>query len=1247
LAPAFAGTANWFLNEWKNTHEYTYNTHNYTRGQYVSPENATSGLFINTGAGNDTVTNWGSGAWDVRLGIGNDTYYSDNTGNRAAWVFNTTNQSDRNYATAREINDLRSDNNDTYANFRGRLSVTLTLPNRDGSTTGQALPANQRPTYQSLEVALGSANGVTDLEINQAIKTAINTDPVLSKLLEAVDGPRNTLVVRSLIDGAALDSFDPNATNRGGFNGLQVNFLADTGFTANEIIAKGNYVSALASDWTAVGGELSGARSVHTTANRVHIESGQDVVVLSTGAQSEDVLVFDNKSYAANSKTTVVHFDTQANTPFGGGDPIFDGGSTESFVATFGNLTLGVPGTPATVLFNGGTAVTIGNLANNPVIPAVDVVSAFFAQLQASTIGGYGLTGPANVGTSVTPTGTEYVNGYWNRTTAGSPDLYKFTVGGGASGNGNISIATDGAPLLVAVTATENTAALVATEIHDAVNAANGGLGILYGGTYWTASFAPPATTDTIILTAASSVSLTSAQVTAFAPNDVGNVIGGGGIVPAAALAVPYVNGYQDNGIGTFDTYQFTIDRTATAQGVFSIPDGAGTLDVNYAPGDTASVIATRIVNAINVANTNAGISYGGAFWRAAKSADDTVVLTASIHTVNLTNDFELDPNQVVNFQPIFTSSSVTGDSFYWYVDGDGRTWEVESANNGTGLRFTRIVSSTNNAEPIGPEDYVNPDPGQTARVDTVYSGLFDWSGLNTPTANPITIGSIVEGRDNGHEATAARIVVDYAGSAALYTGSFAFGDPTAPVATVNFLQGDGDITIAGKVAAAINAASGWTARASGTQVTITHDATGSLDDSSTPANEWANWYAAPIRLGGGTTGQTTVLGTAVLTLEADLANLADGGNFFFHGLPVTVANVATPTLIATAIAGAFNLARANGTLPTALQGWNGAVVTANLGGAGELVFTQTTPAELTPASVAAAFPDTLFTTDTTVRGVGFVLDDSIHVLGGTVPPSVTFQVKLPDGATTHPGGVITVGNGTAASINVIIPSGSTATQIAAAIDNAINNAGNADYASSGKFWEVQATGAFLTFSAVTGAATEVADNTAVLPPVLAQLISDVAGSTANFGIRAVADPASVANTTGLAELVDDSAPAVGVSTILGDNGIVLTPITSTDGASQVGNPIGSTEQMRATFGDGDYLDFSAWDVVRVTQGGSYLAGDTSAPGNVVNITGGADGVYTFTLIEGAVSTVVGVLDFGQTVPFDDSNFILFNDIIV
>jgi hypothetical protein len=1283
------GATDWFLNEWKNTHEYTYNEYHrinkYSDIIYDAAKKD-SGLYINTGAGNDTVANLGAGAWDVRLGTGNDTYYSGNTGaQRAVWVFNTRNQTLLNTAD-RNIGALRSDNSDTY-NFKGTLTVTLRLPNQIGDNILYDDVTHELPDYTTaIPVAVPEvADGViSDLTINQAIKKAINEDPVLSKLLEAVDGPTNTLVVRSLIDGVALDSLDPgrgtgNTLKNLSYSGLTVTFdpaAPEYAAAVTAIANKGDYISALATG-------LTGVRDVnHVTANRVHIENGQDVVVLSTNLDSEDVLVFDTAAGTYSGRTTVVHFSTEdatnsnqgnqlwdARTAAPGGDtPIYNSGTAESFVVSFsGNLPLQNLANAATLSFNGGTAVRIASATtNNAVNQPVDVVSAFFNQLQVGNfVGGvgYGFTGPANTGLSLTTYNTDYDSGgYWNRTVTGSPDLFKFTVAGSSAVNGNVSIPTDGAPILVAHDGL--TAAQIASAIITAVNAANGNLGISYGGTYWRAS---PDALDgaSVVLTAANTAggfALSAAQVTGFLPTVTGTITGG----IAAGASSAYVNGYQDNNNPAADLYQFTIDRAATANGVFSIPDGTGTLDVNYYVGQSAATIAGNIITAINAANNNTGINYGGSLWTASRSVNDTVILTAGTTAVGA-NDFKLDSTQVAAFRPTFTSASVTGESFYWYVDGENRTWEVETTDNGTGIKFTRITSIVDNTEQVGPETYVNPDATVATRVDTVYNGLFTWTGLNTPTANPVSLGSIVEGTNDGSAATQATIVVDYQNSAAAYTGSFSFGNPASPLATVQFQQDDGDVTIARKVADAIGALDGWTTTRSGTTVTITRDATGSLDDPNTTANEW-NWYSSALSLGGGTAGLTN-RGSAALSLEVgansglDTLAATGGGNFLFHGLPVTVANSATPALIATAIAEAFNLARANNTLPSTLQGWAGAIAATGVDTAGNptVIFTQTTAATLNAAGVASAFPDTLFAADSTARGAGFILDDAILLPGdAATSPSVTFKVELPNGATKHAGGVITVGNGTAASASIIIPSGATAAEIATAIDIALSSGGH-DYTDGTNFWDVTASGAFLTFNRVTSS-TSTPLVGAVTPDVLAGLITTVTSNVATQGVRAVADPADVANATGLLELVDDSAPAINAQAALGDNGIRPVFLVNRDGAGQVGTQVGTNHAARETQGDADYLDFSAYDAYAVVLGATNTnpirsVTDTAELHRYVRIVEtAADGVYNFTLHDAGTDGIsandtslglIGTVDFGESVDFHSSNFILFNDILV
>ena len=74
-------------------------------------------------------------------------------------------------------------------------SLTVSFAGAGGTTTREStvvIPQN-----------IIDANGnITEQELNQAIKDAINTDSVLSSVLEAVDGPGQSLVVYSKIDGS-------------------------------------------------------------------------------------------------------------------------------------------------------------------------------------------------------------------------------------------------------------------------------------------------------------------------------------------------------------------------------------------------------------------------------------------------------------------------------------------------------------------------------------------------------------------------------------------------------------------------------------------------------------------------------------------------------------------------------------------------------------------------------------------------------------------------------------------------------------------------------------------------------------------------------------------------------------------------------------------------------------------------------------------------------------------------------------
>jgi hypothetical protein len=330
-------------------------------------------LNINAGSGNDTVNTLGSGNWKITLGDGNDTYYADNTAGKAQWVFNTADQTTPNgVETERAIDNLVSDTSNRYisvndANFGGGLGrgadeysglygLKLRVAFSDVSTTTPG-------TYFSGVIDVPTASDkfvVTDLNINQAIKKAINEDPVLSKLLKATDGPANTLVVTSLSDGrhvnasdlqvefaipttadagdvnawraaiGASDTWDANALQQGrlaAFNqlidkasGYATSITAaasafDTAgpnpgtgysawYTSNTTTNGGDYRAAFANDGSTA---IAGNNSTAVSDNTIDAGAGTDVIVLSTGGQSNDTIKWTG---FGNGVDTIVNFDT-------------------------------------------------------------------------------------------------------------------------------------------------------------------------------------------------------------------------------------------------------------------------------------------------------------------------------------------------------------------------------------------------------------------------------------------------------------------------------------------------------------------------------------------------------------------------------------------------------------------------------------------------------------------------------------------------------------------------------------------------------------------------------------------------------------------------------------------------------------------------------------------------------------------------------------------------------------------------
>jgi hypothetical protein len=305
--------------------------------------NADSRIGVDAGAGDDMVHTNGDSIFRVDLGAGNDVAYTDNSGvlmlngagstvvasfndGRATFVLNAENDDDDGtvldavtdaaaLAETHDIDDLVSDENDSYIMLGGTLAVSF------GGYTATA----DITSYTT-----------TDLQINNMIKDIIQNDEHLSDVIVAEDGPGNTLVIRSLIDGELADTFFSaevtkgtaefyeglsvaqvtlfnSVTGEAAANGAAVRAIVDTNVDAFNDAA--DYVGTLATQDDAIDGltDLTGADSNAITENTTTDGTGNDTIVLATGGNSAETVVL-----VADGQTDVIYnFGTDDTILFG------------------------------------------------------------------------------------------------------------------------------------------------------------------------------------------------------------------------------------------------------------------------------------------------------------------------------------------------------------------------------------------------------------------------------------------------------------------------------------------------------------------------------------------------------------------------------------------------------------------------------------------------------------------------------------------------------------------------------------------------------------------------------------------------------------------------------------------------------------------------------------------------------------------------------------------------------------------
>jgi hypothetical protein len=308
-------------------------------------------IVINTSSGNDVVETQGAGDATILVGAGNDVVYADNIGRQdiagtdfnAHWVFNSENL---------EVQDLLGGSGAPLAGTSGTTgpyflydnTLTVTFAGAGvtpaGGLTGAAAAAFTNGFEVTVDVPTDANYAATERHINQAMKTAINGDAVLSKFLVAIDGPNDTLIVRSLVDGE-FENVDLNVDLQAGtlptgsaLTQLQAAWEAFNNDSSIGALVQGDLNAAVDSiaDTTGTGGyeglgaldntgaettaadsilgqisgtDVTGADSTVESNNVINMGAGQDVVVLGTGADSNDMLVYTGYN---NGENTVLNF---------------------------------------------------------------------------------------------------------------------------------------------------------------------------------------------------------------------------------------------------------------------------------------------------------------------------------------------------------------------------------------------------------------------------------------------------------------------------------------------------------------------------------------------------------------------------------------------------------------------------------------------------------------------------------------------------------------------------------------------------------------------------------------------------------------------------------------------------------------------------------------------------------------------------------------------------------------------------
>ena len=225
--------------------------------------------------------------------IGADFMNSVVTSTNAVFVFNS--DADNPAVDVSMVNGAQPLNNDILSQNEthhysqavgepsGHLEVTVNFKGLTSTVTVTSWGANTSTTD-------AVNRPYTELDINKAIIEAINNDDILGKLLVAKDGSGASLIVESLIDGQMDENdltFNFAVKDSNGKDIANANVPTHNGYGEAQFATASDVISMEGSGVT-----LDGKDSVAISSNVIDGGTENDLIVLSTGAYSNETVKF-------------------------------------------------------------------------------------------------------------------------------------------------------------------------------------------------------------------------------------------------------------------------------------------------------------------------------------------------------------------------------------------------------------------------------------------------------------------------------------------------------------------------------------------------------------------------------------------------------------------------------------------------------------------------------------------------------------------------------------------------------------------------------------------------------------------------------------------------------------------------------------------------------------------------------------------------------------------------------------------